>query len=205
MPLSVGLREPLRKARLTAGDIPDLRSIVASPEDLLLLSRFALGSDLPQEACELALEASLGFGELRDTCGIADCLSFLADIAQTQRQWVKAFEFIQMASDACSRIGDQSREVASLAVLAFCLCKLENFGDAEDAAFRCLRRAEGKSPSQCVLIACFVGAAACDQRGDHFGKLRLLNCFLRAYPLVEGVAPLRDSFQRMLKPAAISR
>ena len=109
-----------------------------------------------------------------------------------------------MASDACSCIGDQSREVASLAVLAFCLCKLENFGAAEDAAFRCLRRAEGKSPSRSVLIACFVGAAA----GDLFGKFRLLNGLLRACPLVEGVedlAPLRDSFQRMLKLAAISR
>jgi hypothetical protein len=205
MPLSIGLREPLREARLTAADIPHLRSIVASPEDLLLLARFALGSGLPQEARELVLEASLGFGELRDACGIADCLSFLADIAQMQRQWEKAFEFSQMASDACSRIGDQSREVASLAVLAFCLYKLENFGGAEDAATSCLKRAEGQAPSRSLLIASYVAAAACDERGNLFGMFGFVACFLKVYPLVKDVddlALLRDSFQRMPKPAA---
>jgi tetratricopeptide (TPR) repeat protein len=207
MPLTIGLREPLRKARLTAGDIPHLRSIVASSDDLLLLARFALGSGLPKEARELTLEASLSFGELRDTCGIADCLSLLADIAQMQRQWEKAFEFSQMAAAACSRIGDQMREVASLAVLAFCLYKLEKFGEAGNVAERCLLRAEGQAVSRPVLIASFVGAAACDKNGDLSGKFRLVTCFLRAYPLAQGVddlAPLRDSFQRMLKPAATS-
>jgi tetratricopeptide (TPR) repeat protein len=205
MPLTIGLREPLRKARLTAGDIPHLRSIVASSEDLLLLARFALGSDLPHEARELSLEASLGFGELGDTCGIADCLSFLGDIAQMQRLWEKAFEFSQMAADACSRIRDQSREVASLAVLAFCFYKLEKFGEAEDAATRCLCRAEGQAPSRPLLIASYVAAAACDKRGNLFGKFGFVKCFLKLYPSVEAVddlALVRDSFQRMPKPAA---
>jgi hypothetical protein len=207
MPLTIGLRDPLRKARLTAGDIPHLRSIVAASEDLLLLARFALGSGLPNEARELTLEASLSFGELRDTCGIADCLSLLADIGQMQRQWEKAFEFSKMATAACSRIGDQEREVASLAVLAFCLYKLENFGRAEAAATSCLNRAEGQAPSRPLLIASYVAAAACDKRGNLFGMFGFVECFLKVYPLVKDVddlALLRDSLQRIPKPAATS-
>jgi tetratricopeptide (TPR) repeat protein len=201
MPISIGLSEPLRRASLAAENVPALRALAGSPEDLLSLARYVLGSDLPLEARELALEASLHFGELRDRCGIADCLSFLADVAQTQREWEKAYEFSRMAADVCARLDDRSREISSLALLAFCLYKLEEFGEAEQTAARCLLIVDGQQPSRPMLIAHFVRGAGADHRGDIVDKAMSMAAFLKAYPSVASVddlAPLRDSFQRVL-------
>jgi hypothetical protein len=174
-----------------------------SAEDLLELARWFLGADLPQTARSLVLEASLHFGELRDERGLADCLLFLADIAQTQRQWDKAHEFARMAADVSARMEDLDREIASRAVAAFCLYRLEDFPWAEKAALRCLNCGEGQHPSRPLLIACFVRAACCEQRGDLLGKLGAMSGFLQVFPALSGVEdliPLRDSFQRALTP-----
>jgi tetratricopeptide (TPR) repeat protein len=204
MPISIGLSQPLRKAALGPDDVPPLRAMTASPEDLLTLARWVLGSDLVQEAHALALEASLLFGDARDRTGIADCLLFLADIAQTQRYWESAYEFGRSAAAVCAQVEDRAREIVSRALTAFCLYRLEEFVEAEKEATRCLLLAKGQPPSRPLLVACYVRAACCDQKGDAENKAMSMFAFLQGFPAVDGVedlVPLRDSFQRALTPA----
>lgn len=205
-PISIGLNQPLRRARLAATDVDRLHLQVASAEQLLTLARFTLGSGQPEKARALTLEASVDFGEVRDERGIADCLSFLADIAETEGQWEKAYEFNRMASEVCARLEDTPREIASLAALAFTLHKLGDSSDAGQVAARCLVRAEGSQPSRPMLIACFVRAGSCAESGDLLGKVGAISTFVSIYPAVSGVddlKPVRDRYSSLLTPPPV--